>query len=212
MAYRLSEILMPKYVSNITDTNRLYMPIHTLYKTNKINKSLARNKRLIVEYQSVTNSGISLSSTSADETYNSTEQTSIYNYQDIRLTPCGYKVGCSAEWTNSAINNTDSFYHCIFDFQHNYIQMYNAITKQLYVSMSISGFIARYPVNDVYISFYYGSYGNTPTVTINPDVESFKYPPCVEHDTDLYSAILDLPYTQLEINNSNKKNNIISIL
>ena len=124
------------------------------------------------------------------ETVTSLTQLSLY-YNSQHYTLFGYKTGVSIlAWNASNVNNVDNIYHVVLDISSKSVSVYNPITKNLFIKYDISGYSDNFisGAENIFIGFFTGQ-GNPSSIQVTPDVQSFKYQPCVEGTVDLYSSV-----------------------
>lgn len=194
MAYRLNEII--PVGSNFTN-NTLTLPRYgnPIIKTKPIPTNLFLSKKLLIECEFRHSYGVGVSTNSNDESPEAQTQTSVYNYAS-NYTLFGYNIGCSVlSWIIANENTVNGIHHILIDPVQKTFSAYNPITTNLYIKLNIAGYFDNFISSSVntYISFWSGS-GAGGKMVINPDSPSFKYKPFLEHDTDLYSAVLNKEY------------------
>ena len=214
MAYRLKEIILPEFLPYLND-NTVSAFSKSYYNHVKC-KSSDSSKVIIYEICKIgLYTGLLCGRTEKTVTHDycdidnfatvtDTYSSALYYNTKYRYTTSGETVNIDG-FTCTNPRSSTSVWHVVFS--QNVINVYSPVDKTLLSTIKIpEGFF-----NNGFVCL--GAVFNTVGVTITPDVESFTYPPFVSHDMDLYSAILNLPYTPVYFDSTTRKNNnILSIL
>ena len=185
MAYRLKEIIDKRYLSDVTNNIIDMTRVGIMRKTIKIPITHC-GKKILFESQFRNHMSIVISNNdSYNESIYSLEQLLIHGFVALY----GYTSGISILTNNKTnMNTVNEFYHILFDGVNKRFTVFNPIKQVIVVDIDISSLI-NYVLNTK-ASFYFGfRSGNGMTSIVNPDVESFKYPPFISYDNDLYTVV-----------------------
>lgn len=222
MAFRLNEIIGSQYQSRVLDSNKLQLVRSTQYGEPPIAKTnmflYSSLNKIIFEYKE--NYALDLISLCAkgpdvlESGLGTSNLLAFYRLGHLDQRLFGYTTGSKVVLSNYPTHIAGDVYHILLDLYNKNVDVYQVSSQLLVYRLYFGGFVTKLS-DSMCLGFYSGS-GNSDNLThpiINPDVESFKYKPFIEHDLDLYSAVLDLPYTpKWDYTSSMTSKNIISLL
>ena len=219
MAYKLSEIIIPNGQNTVTNNDvRIQTSSSLIYvcKTSRVCPHINAGKRIIFEYKTAGNGfffGV------ADNLYNTSMYYSgniSWRHHSASFAYINTKYYNLVEGNNTHLGNTftfiggyntvDYYSHIVLEPSSKKVFIYNPITKLQTHEISMSGMTFN---NTMSFFISAGGFNSISVHTINPDVDSFKYQPFVEYDTDLYNAITSSPQGDIVVP---KTKNILSIL